>query len=126
MIRVIRLDDGSRILTHALASSRRTEGFPVLVVTEAGRIAWEGRTTKRLVRVPLAGAEMYLIHFYESNSALRSVLIYRIPAEGDAVLEEHIREQDLGRVFLYRDFGEARDRMIAWLTHQTPTYPKEA
>jgi hypothetical protein len=37
MIRVIRLDDGSRILIHALASSRRTEGFPVLVVTEAGR-----------------------------------------------------------------------------------------
>jgi len=120
MIRVIRLEDGSRVLTHALATSRRTEGFPVVVVTETGRIAWEGRASKRLTRVPLSGEEKFLLHFYESNSSLRSTFIYFIPDEGDAGLVDAIQEQDLGRVFRYT--GEARDRMIAWLTHQTPTY----
>lgn len=65
--------------THELASSRRTEGFPLYFLSEKGEILGRFEAEKRNGSVEIPEGSEYLARYYETNAGYMVITFFKIP-----------------------------------------------
>ena len=110
---------------HEFAKSLRTQGFPIVILDEKGKIIAVTEAEKRAKELLLPRRPKLLAHFYRSNRGRCYVHVYSLeegPEEGvymtkdlydivdEGNFEEYIRSGDLEELL-----GEAKDLALKWI-----------